>query len=157
MGWMMEKITEIYKYYQSLEKDERKMELDEREKEITISKADRTEHPTLVINDILNKDSIKRYSSNRLMPAAQAFMRIFLHLVTLNNDSYNAILVQQDFATFFANLCKEQYWVLMAAIKTHTENVHILMVLCHLFEFLLIFRRIMLRKLVFDRKCLKRS
>ena len=121
----------IYKYYQSLQKDERAMELDEREKEITISKADRLERPGLIVDDILTKDSIKRYSSNKLMPVAQSFMRIFLHLVTQNNESYNSILVEEEFGTFFANTCKEQYWVLAAAIKTNTENVHILMVYTH--------------------------
>ena len=155
---MMDKITEIYRYYQSLEKDERVMELFEREKGITISKADRVERPGLIIDDVLTKDSIKRYSSNRLIPVAHSFMRIFLHLVTQNNEEYNTILVQKEFATFFANHCKEQYWVLAASIKTNTENVHILMVTYSLESFALVhfvyfLYRIMLKKLVLDREC----
>lgn len=136
MNWMMEKINTIYNYYQNVDKDE-----DQPSKERTYSQLGKTDRSVSGgVDELLTRESLKRYSSNKLTPVAQGFMRIFLHIVSLNKDAYNTTLSNIEFATFFAQICKEQFWVLSASIKTHTENVQLILVTrLQLYSLLLIF------------------
>jgi hypothetical protein len=76
----------------------------------------------------MTKESIKRYGENKLMPTCHAFQRIFHYLLSLNDKGVNTLIKNVEFAKHFVTILRTNYHILSAAIKTHTETIHIITV-----------------------------
>jgi len=111
-----------------LDLDERENELKEREDDLRVTNSFGKEKKMLILSNILNKHSLKRYGENRLMPTYKAFLRILYFLISLNNDEYNTLLKKIDFSKYFVEILKAQYHIISSIIQTGTENVHLIMV-----------------------------
>ena len=112
-----------------MDKDERNIELQEREDDIKILNINNMQQKrALVLDNLLNKETLKRYSSNKLISICHIFQRVFLKLLSINDPGYNEILVQVEFAQFYAKMVKEFYFVIVSSIHINTEKLHVLMV-----------------------------
>mmetsp|Transcript_34363 Transcript_34363/g.31077 ORF Transcript_34363/g.31077 Transcript_34363/m.31077 type:complete len:240 (-) Transcript_34363:556-1275(-) len=124
--WMIDKIYNIIHYYSGLDENERRIELREREDNIRATQTQGFEKKTVILSNILNKESIKRYGENRLIQVGQAFQRIFHNLLSLNDAAYNHLLAEIDFTKHFVEFLKINYHFIVSAIRTQTDTIHIM-------------------------------
>ena len=119
---------QIFNNLVSLEQDEGKVTLKERDEVLRITTLSGKEQKSLILNSIMTKESIKRYGENKLMPTSHAFQRIFHYLLSLNDKGVNTLIKNVEFAKHFVTILRTNYHILSAAIKTHTETIHIIAV-----------------------------
>lgn len=109
--------------------DERQNELKERDDELRATAAMGRQKKVMILTNIMNKQSIKRYGENKLMPTYKAFQRILYFLASLNNDENNRLLRKIEFAQNFVEILRAQYHIISSIIQTGTENLHLVMVI----------------------------
>ena len=125
--------------------NDRVNELREREDELRTTGLQGRERNTMILTNIMTKQSLKRYGENRLMPTHKAFQRIIYFLTTLNTPESSNLLKSVDFAKQYVEILRAQYHIISSIIQTGTENVHLIMVSILKLWFVLIPHRIMLK------------
>ena len=120
----------IYDVYSNrMDKNERSMDFQEREEDLRLSTISNTQkRKTIIVDNLLNKDVLEKYSSNKLMSIYHIFQKVFLKLLLINEQDYNQILVQVEFAQFYAKMLKNHYFMIISSIRTNTENLLMLVV-----------------------------
>ena len=116
-------------YSNRMDKNERTMEFQEREEDLRLSTISNTQKKkTIIVDNLLNKDVLEKYSSNKLISIYHNFQKVFLKLLLINEQDYNQILVHIEFAQFYAKMVKNDYFMIISSIRTNTENLMLLMV-----------------------------
>lgn len=128
MGWMMEKINSIMDYYASLDLNEGKVDLKERGEKLMLSTLHGEEKASMLLHTILDKQSIKRYGENKLMPCCHAFQRIFYYMLSANQKAFFDLFEKVEFAKHFVNVLRHNFHIISSAIRTSTETIHIITV-----------------------------
>jgi len=126
LNWLLDKVFYFFNFYAGLDLNERENELKEREDELRATQSFGREKKMMILNNILNKQSLKRYGENRLNPTYKAFLRIFYFLTSLNNPEYNTLLRKIDFGKYFVEILRAQYHIISSIIHTGTENIHLI-------------------------------
>ncbi len=96
LNWILDKIFSFFNYYSgipllnlvlisvfSLDLNKKENELRERADDLRATKTFGKEKKLLILHNTLNKQSLKRYGQNRLMPTYKAFLRRFSQIAII--------------------------------------------------------------------------
>lgn len=62
-----------------------------------------------MLSYLYDKESLRKYSSNKLIPASHALQRIIMKLIEKKKEFYFEILNLTHYGQFFSMLVKKQY------------------------------------------------